>query len=266
MQIQCTCLRCGQPFFRPKGHENRARYCSRPCQFASQVAEPTELACQGCGVTFVVRHPCVARKRMLCSRHCSKVLLLKSVEKTCEACGRAFTARACKAETARFCSRHCRDTMNRTLEERFWLRVIKTETCWLWEPTAASGKYGAVGIKGLPGRSNRAAWYLTFGEIPEGMHVLHRCDNPPCVRPDHLFLGTNLDNHYDKMAKGRQARGASVSGENCPSSKLSTSQVLEIRRQHEARETSIRELSRRYSVSRPTIKAIVRRETWRHLA
>jgi hypothetical protein len=93
--------------------------------------------------------------------------------------------------------------------DAFWNRVQKSDGCWLWtghrfRKLGNRGGYGQV--RNLSGRAtvaHRVSWVLTHGEIPSGLMVCHRCDNPPCVRPDHLFLGTNSDNMRDMAAKGR---------------------------------------------------------------
>lgn len=94
----------------------------------------------------------------------------------------------------------------RPLEDRFWEKVEKTEGCWLW--TAANGgpgKYGQFAIHAhYHEGAHRVSYVLNVGPIPEGMGVLHRCDVPLCVRPDHLFLGTAADNIADMLAKGRR--------------------------------------------------------------
>lgn len=91
--------------------------------------------------------------------------------------------------------------------EKFWNRVKKADgdQCWEWprKKSMHIGMYGTVGREGARLLAHRAAWELTNGPIPPGMFVCHRCDNPPCVRPDHLFLGTNADNIEDMRKKGR---------------------------------------------------------------
>ena len=94
-----------------------------------------------------------------------------------------------------------------SFDGRFWGKVAKRdgEECWEWQGSRKGGGYGSIGIKGGTVAAHRASWVLTNGAIPDNLWVLHKCDNPPCVRPDHLFLGTRLDNVRDMCAKGRNA-------------------------------------------------------------
>jgi len=85
----------------------------------------------------------------------------------------------------------------------FWEKVEKTDACWNWKAFIDYKGYGQFGFKNKVVRSHRVAWELTFGPIPSGLHVLHRCDNRKCVNPAHLFLGTNKDNVNDRELKGR---------------------------------------------------------------
>ena len=92
--------------------------------------------------------------------------------------------------------------------DKFWSLVVKTEDCWLW----CAGRFGpGYGSFYVPGShrylAHRAAWELTNGPIPPGVWVLHRCDNPSCVRPDHLWLGVHRDNMRDMVRKGRHWGG-----------------------------------------------------------
>lgn len=87
--------------------------------------------------------------------------------------------------------------------ERFWSKVLKTDTCWLWRAALFSTGYGQFQLDGRPHLAHRVAWSLTEGPIPDGMRCLHHCDVRRCVRPDHLFLGTDSDNMQDMVSKGR---------------------------------------------------------------
>lgn len=109
--------------------------------------------------------------------------------------------------------------------------------------------------------AHRLSWLIHFGEIPPEMHVCHRCDNPPCVNPRHLFLGTNLDNRRDSIAKGRFRVGR---GERHRSAKLTEAQVREIRQRRELGDRQ-EALAAEFGVSGCAISNIHRRKTWAHV-
>ncbi len=101
-------------------------------------------------------------------------------------------------------------------EERFWARVAKTDTCWEWQGARLPTGYGRVTFDGENTSAHRAAWILTKGPIPDGQHVCHTCDNPPCCNPLHLFLGTHRDNMQDAQRKGRwRHSGTTAGGRGC---------------------------------------------------
>lgn len=106
--------------------------------------------------------------------------------------------------------------IRRSFEERLWEKVDKAGDCWVWTAGRNPKGYGRIG-RGGRGEgvvlAHRAVWELANGPVPEGLFVLHRCDNPPCVRPNHLFLGTKADNNQDMASKGRN-RGQLVT--HCP--------------------------------------------------
>lgn len=111
---------------------------------------------------------------------------------------------------------------------RFWSKVDRSgDGCWEWQACRTSNGYGHSHTHTGMRYSHRISYTLTCGPIPDGMHVLHRCDNPPCCNPAHLWLGTHDDNQADKVTKGRQAAGESVG-----TSKLTDHQVAEIRRRY----------------------------------
>ena len=139
--------------------------------------------------------------------------------------------------------------------ERFWTKVDKSGDCWVW--TAARNELGYGNFCNAERRTelaHRASWRLTYGPVPDEMNVLHRCDNPPCVRPDHLFLGTDADNVADMIAKGRQHR---VDGERNGRAKLTDAQVAEIRAQYVPGKVRIVDLAEEYGVTFSHIWQIV---------
>lgn len=153
-------------------------------------------------------------------------------------------------------------SQKRPLRERFLEKVQKTENCWNWIGFTNRG-YGGINEGGSSGRSlyaHRAAYELFVGPIPEGLCVLHHCDNKLCVNPNHLFLGTKTENSSDMVAKGRQARG-----ERQGLAKLTWSQVREIREQYQSgsREFGTRALGRRYGVHQSEIWDIIHNHIWR---
>lgn len=156
---------------------------------------------------------------------------------------------------------------------RFWKQVTKTETCWIWAGHRNSEGYGFVRPDNTTRQiqAHRLAYALLRGVIPSGMCVCHHCDNPPCVRPDHLFLGTNKDNVRDAVQKGRMAIG-----EANANATLTLAEVLEIRERYAAlpmspggkrkRNGAIEALIKDYShVSRTTIYCVATGQTWKHL-
>ncbi len=146
--------------------------------------------------------------------------------------------------------------------ERFWSKVQITEECHLWIGGKTRAGYGLIQMGHRPNSqaiySHRAAWIMKYGNIPHGLQVHHHCDNPPCVRWEHLWLGTKADNIADCVSKGRQAKG-----EKSGHSKLTWSQVEMIRKLYEDGGILQRELGEQFGVHRVNIGVIVRNEGWK---
>lgn len=145
-----------------------------------------------------------------------------------------------------------------TLLERFTANhtIILPCDCWVWTASLTHNGYGQT-TSPLGARAHRVSYQLHVGPIPEGMCVLHRCDNRACVNPDHLFLGTHADNMADMLAKGRDKR---VGNQNARSV-LTEEQVLDIR----ADTGTQRGIADKYGVGKSTIANILQRHTWKHI-
>lgn len=149
-------------------------------------------------------------------------------------------------------------------QKRFWSKVSKGTPSECWPFTAARDSWGCgrISVDGKLIGSNRVAWILTCGPIPSGLLVCHKCDNPPCCNPGHLFLGTTKENSQDMARKGRGGRSHGTS-HYC--AKLTDDQVIEIRKLYSAGKFNQYELAPLFGVSRGMISKIVRGASWKHL-
>ncbi len=150
--------------------------------------------------------------------------------------------------------------------ERFWEKVTKTRTCWLWSGACDSDGRGVLGIgKGSRRleKAPRVSWVLHFGPIPEGLWVLHRCDIPACVKPTHLFLGTQSDNMSDCSRKGR-LRIPYHRGSEIPWAKLTEEDIPSIRKMVRSG-VSFREIGAYFGVHNTAISHIIQGRNWKHV-
>lgn len=224
-----------------------------------------ELICEQCAVRFLV--PKKKASQRFCSRACKGLAQRTRVARPCRQCGAPVpvdSIRTNAPQRGKYCSPACSDAGRRKpLADRFWSKVRKADVCWRWSGQTDSDGYGRLRVSKRPVRrllAHRVSWTLAFGPIPDGLYVLHRCDTPPCVRPDHLFLGTDADNHRDAVSKGRQARG-----ERSGSAKLTAEHVQAIRARYAAGDGTMASLAREYGVGSPSISNIVTGKTWEHL-
>ena len=177
-------------------------------------------------------------------------------KKPCSFCGNIFQS---TWSNSKFCSLAC----------AFWSKVEKRsrKKCWPWHGAKTKGKkhenigYGCFTYGGKLHRAHRIAWVLHFGSIPKeysyhGICVLHHCDNPKCVNPSHLFLGTFKDNTMDMHEKGRAA---------WPNVKLTAEQIGEIRKKYAAGDVSYRELGIEYEIDLSQIGNIVTGKCWKNV-
>lgn len=192
-----------------------------------------------------------------------------TVPRVCEQCGEPFLAEGylVKRGVARFCGKACANRYNAARhrpEEAFWSRVDKSGSCWLWTGPRDGKGYGRFTARYVHWLTHRYAWVITNGAIPEGLNVLHNCpdgDNPACVNPAHLFLGTTIDNNADMRAKNRHTHG-----EQSPHARLTESDVRAIRTDYATGAFSFAKLARRYGVSFGVVYRVVNRQAWRHVA
>lgn len=145
--------------------------------------------------------------------------------------------------------------LRKSLAEALMSKVIVRPGCWGWTGAKRDNGYTALGRRSS---GHRASYILHKGPIPDGLCVLHSCDNRECTNPDHLFLGTQKENTHDAMRKNRAAVGSRVG-----TSKLTEPRVLEIRLLL-SRGWSHRFIARRFGVSKTTIGSIARNIWWRH--
>ena len=147
--------------------------------------------------------------------------------------------------------------------DRIMRKTTKTSTCWLWKGSRGHMGHGQIMCdRNVHNRrflvsTHRAMWEYANGPIPDGLCVLHRCDVPNCVRPDHLFIGTKSDNSADMVSKGRQKKG-----DELPQSKLTESDVRAIRSSVLPQNA----IAKQFGISQPAVCAIRTRKAWKHVA
>lgn len=203
-------------------------------------------------------------------------------KKICELCKSKFLPKYRVTKrywaTRRFCSPECarigmkgerRSTFGvekKPLVARFWEKVAKggSSECWEWQGAKDLNGYGFLYSSERPKRwkkAHRLSYELANGPIPKGMCVCHSCDNPPCVNPQHLWLGTLAENNADKVAKGRDydKRGSAN-----PNVKLTAQNVMEIKQLRNSGWTQ-QQIADRFNIAQPYVSRVLRGETWKHL-
>lgn len=166
------------------------------------------------------------------------------------------------------------------LEQRFWAKVNKNGPvprhrpepghCWVWTGAPDKDGYGRIWHQGKTLKAHRVGYIIQVGPISDHQEACHRCDNPPCVRGEHLFAGTLQENVADRDAKGRQAKGernhgASLPGATNPSAKLTDEQALAIRERYALGGISHKQLAEQYGVTTTIIGYITRGGIWKHV-
>lgn len=159
---------------------------------------------------------------------------------------------------------------NRSLSDRFWAKVDKSGNCWIWKGALMPQGYGGFYLDSTRrrGYAHRASWEITNGQIPPGMSILHSCDNRKCVNPSHLRIGTQRDNVYDMLSKGRfNGRFKNIQiGTDNPASVLCNEDIAAIRACYCTGRFGYRRLGSMFGVTPIAIKKIILRQTWKHVA
>lgn len=161
---------------------------------------------------------------------------------------------------------HAKQGVQKSLPEHFWKRVDRKapDECWEWLRYKDQNGRGVTVWNGRTQGVCRIAWQITYGAIPEGLWVCHKCDNRSCVNPAHLYLGTPRQNNKDTYARGRK-QAARCFGEHNGQSKLTAPQVREIRKRYNLGGVTYKDLAREFGVHHTTLGLLIKRKTWAHL-
>jgi hypothetical protein len=167
---------------------------------------------------------------------------------------------AVKGVPRRFIKNHDK---TRPLADKYWEKVDKQgpDDCWNWTGAKTRLGYGSIGVDGKTMSAHRVAWAMEYGSLPDDKDVCHHCDNPGCVNPKHLFLGTETDNMRDKMSKGR---GNQQKGERNGNAKLTSEAVTHIRELAQQGRRLV-DIAAIFGISDITVGAIVKRRAWKHV-
>lgn len=226
-----------------------------------------ERFCQQCNKQFFVRPSKFAESpRRFCSKECMAQVIGRDI-RTCCFCNKQFSVSKSDSKNrpnAISCSMVCRKNYlaSRNPNDYFWSKVEKTDGCWIWTgPFNTTARYGSMRFGSIKMLSHRYSWVLHNGTIPDGLVVCHKCDNPPCVNPEHLFLGTHHDNVHDKMKKNR---AVNVIGSKIGCAVFVESEVFDIRVRAASGE-SVKSLAKEYEASETAVRQLVKGNTWKHV-
>jgi len=244
--ITCRCKGCGREFktYLREKRKNPPSFCSLECKGSKKSGKSGFSICVTCGNEFNWYRAKGQSEPRVCSNKC-RGGLVKEWQSP-----HGFSWKNIPQEQ-----------MKKQLKICFDERVEKTETCWIWTGSKRPDGYGVfhAGGKTNATSAHRLSWKLYHGEIPEGLVLRHMCDNPICVNPDHLKLGTLKDNSTDRILAGNSCPGSKNS-----KAKLDEEKVKEIKNLIQIG-LSGAEIGRRFGVTRTCINAIKNSRTWKHV-
>lgn len=189
------------------------------------------------------------------------------VPRICQTCGKEFLIYPSdvKNRPALWCSIPCRHS--KSIEERFWAKVVKSDGCWLWTGSKDHSGYGLFGIRGVKTfRAHCFSYELTYGPIQKGLYCLHKpfiCASRACIRPDHLYAGTPKENVRDMISEGHLYLPR-LRGEDKSNAKLTEDAVREIRDLYRNGMTQT-SIAAQYGIHQMTVSDITTRRTWKHI-
>lgn len=143
--------------------------------------------------------------------------------------------------------------------ERFWNKVNKTDNCWLWTASKTTAGYGCFKLNGKLESAHILSYCLEYGEKPDELWVLHKCDTPSCVNPEHLFLGTRSDNMKDCHKKGRLANNLK------PKTKLNSEQVKQLRELYKSGKYIQKEIAHMFGIDEIHCNKIINYKRWKNV-
>jgi len=210
-----------------------------------------------------------SRPGIYCYRVCKNG---KKIVKTCSFCNKEFAIVLSLKNIRTHCSIACKANSQKLNEEEktkmmryyFDKNVVKKDGCWEWKGVKTHG-YGSIGLgRKTKLRAHRVSWILHKGHIPKDMFICHKCDNPECTNPAHLFLGTCADNNKDMMQKGRN-KGVFKKGRKPNNTLLTENQVKQIKIDLKSKSMTCKQIAEKYNTTLHIIKHISCNKTWRHI-